>query len=163
MNLVVRGAAPCQVCPGPSHHLLEENVPQRQHQRKASVFRRFSGATTTSLTPQSSLLGPQLEVPGFRPHTAQHRGSPGHGSGPESVDTSVTAPDVTAHGCQDQPAPQWGHPTDIPYPVAHVSDKLRDNTQTRPTRWLPDLVLLVKKQNNNNKNSLLNPDAVSSP
>jgi hypothetical protein len=34
-----------------------------------------------------------------------------------------------------------------PYPVAYMSDKLRDNTQTKPMFWLPDLVLLVKKNN----------------
>lgn len=73
-------------------------MPQRRHQRKGSVCRRFSGATATSLTPQSSLLGPQLEVPAFYPHTAQHCSSLGHSSGPKSVDTSMTAPDVTAHG-----------------------------------------------------------------
>lgn len=38
--------------------------------------------------------------------------------------------------------PKMGHQADSPYPVARMSNKLRDNTQTKPTFWRPDLVLL---------------------
>lgn len=37
---------------------------------------------------------------------------------------------------------KMGHHTDSLYPVARMSDKLRDNTQTKPTFWHQDLVLL---------------------
>ena len=37
---------------------------------------------------------------------------------------------------------KMGHHTDSPYTVVRMSDKLRDNTQTKPTFWRPDLVLL---------------------
>jgi hypothetical protein len=41
--------------------------------------------------------------------------------------------------------PKMGPPNSS-YPVAYRSDKLRDNTKTKPRFWFPDLVLLVKKK-----------------
>lgn len=37
---------------------------------------------------------------------------------------------------------KWGTIQNSLYPVARMSDKLRDNTQAKPTFWHPDLVLL---------------------
>lgn len=147
MNLVLHGTTQCQVCPGPLSSPSRRKCPSRWCQRKGSVCGPFFGPLPP-LSPHSPLC-PQPEVPGCNSHkvsstSQQPRPWPWpqvHGH------RHYCSKEVTAHGSQDQPAHQRGHTTDIPYPVAHVSDKLQETTHKLSLCWLPDLVLLVKKQN----------------
>lgn len=144
-NLVLRGTALCQVCPGPSHHLPEADVPQRHflgHPRQGSVCGRLSGPTAPSPGPQSSLLSPQPEVPGFHSPLAPLLHS--------SLATAA-APRPRARllqrrlpmGPHDQPAQPKGHWADIPYPVVHMSDNSEITVKLGLLCCFPNLVLLV--------------------
>lgn len=81
-------------------------------------------ATATSLTPV-------LSVPSLRCQDAIPTGLLNTTAAPAMAWPQVhghrhdCSEEVTAHRSQDQPDPQRGHTTDTPYPVAHVSDKLK--------------------------------------
>lgn len=125
MNLVLWSSS----VPGTPKTLLvtfqEKSVPQDGVKGRARSAGHSLGPLPSP--PPRSPLCPQPEVPGFNSHmgsltSQQSRPQPWPQVHGHRHDCSE---EVTARGSQDQSAHQRGHTTDTPYPVAHVSDKLK--------------------------------------
>lgn len=136
MSPALCGAAQSQLCPGPlTSPSRRMRFPEAVSKKELSLRESWA---TCHLSPHSPLCS-QPEVPGLNSHMGSSTAPLVHGHG------RGCSKEVTAHGSWDRPAHQRGHP-DAPYPVAHMSDKLKRHTKNKPLWGLPDLVLLVKKK-----------------